>query len=123
LRRPIDCSFAHRWCSPLPKTKFNRTLIVSAAQIGDDEPEPPAMSGRGEQRPDCQPPRCATRQRTSALGMGVRCPGEHDRLVQDIEVAYLVGEDQNEPGVERRTLIVRKASVRLDQHAIGTVGI
>jgi len=72
-------------CSPLPETTFNPTLIVSGAQIADDEQRVAAASTR--------------RARTSARGLSVRSPREHYRLAQDIEVADFVGKDQNKLGV------------------------
>jgi hypothetical protein len=76
-------------CSPLPETTFNPTLIVSGAQIDDDEPE----------RLQIRSPRPARDARTSTLGMSVRSPREHYRLTQDIEVADFVYKDQDKLGV------------------------
>ena len=46
-----------------------------------------------------------------------------DGFVQHVEVADLVGKDQNEPGIERGALLLRQTSMGLDQHAVGAIGI
>ena len=48
--------------------------------------------------------------------------GERDRLVQHVDIADVIGEHQNQRGVEIGALLVAQAAMRLDDGAECVVG-
>ena len=47
---------------------------------------------------------------------------QRDRLPQHIEIADVIGEDQNQRGIEICALLVAEPAMRLDHRAKGVVG-
>src|SRR5438552_5036427 len=50
------------------------------------------------------------------------CPGGAHRLAQDADVADVVGQQQDEPGVDELALLVAQAAMHLDQRLVEVVG-
>jgi hypothetical protein len=48
---------------------------------------------------------------------------ERERFLQHLPVADVVGEDQDEAGVQRCALLVGQAAMRFDQHPVGLVRV
>ncbi len=59
------------------------------------------------------------RMRTGSTGLFRKCQGGF----QHAQIADVVGENEHEPRIQRRTLGVRQSAMRIDQRFIRSIGV